>query len=33
VEERERCARELQALGLEPLPSMANFLVVPVEEA
>jgi imidazoleglycerol-phosphate dehydratase len=33
VEERERLARALRALGLEPLPSSANFLFVPVEEA
>ena len=33
VEERERCARALQALGLEPLPSATNFLFVPIEDA
>ena len=32
VEERERLARSLRALGLEPLPSWANFLFVPVDE-
>jgi imidazoleglycerol phosphate dehydratase HisB/histidinol-phosphate/aromatic aminotransferase/cobyric acid decarboxylase-like protein len=32
VEERERLARSLRALGLEPLPSRANFLFVPVDE-
>ena len=32
VEERERLARSLRALGLEPLPSLANFLFVPVDE-
>jgi imidazoleglycerol phosphate dehydratase HisB len=32
VEERERLARGLRALGLEPLPSRTNFLFVPVEE-
>jgi histidinol-phosphate aminotransferase/imidazoleglycerol-phosphate dehydratase/histidinol-phosphatase len=31
VEERERLARGLRALGLEPLPSRTNFLFVPVE--
>ena len=31
VAERERLARELRALGLEPLPSHTNFLFVPVE--
>lgn len=30
--ERERCLRALEALGLEPLPSVTNFLFVPVEE-
>jgi histidinol-phosphate/aromatic aminotransferase/cobyric acid decarboxylase-like protein/imidazoleglycerol phosphate dehydratase HisB len=30
VEERERLARGLRALGLEPLPSHTNFLFVPV---
>jgi imidazoleglycerol-phosphate dehydratase / histidinol-phosphatase len=33
VEERERLARGLRALGLEPLPSRTNFLFVPVEGA
>ncbi len=33
VEERERLADELRGLGLEPLPSRANFLFVPVENA
>jgi imidazoleglycerol-phosphate dehydratase/histidinol-phosphatase len=32
LEERERLARGLRALGLEPLPSYANFLFVPVLE-
>ena len=32
VEERERLARALRALGLEPLPSYGNFLFVPVDE-
>jgi histidinol-phosphate/aromatic aminotransferase/cobyric acid decarboxylase-like protein/imidazoleglycerol phosphate dehydratase HisB len=32
VEERERCARALRALGLAPLPSATNFLFVPVED-
>ncbi len=32
VEERERCARALFALGLEPLPSATNFLFVPATE-
>jgi len=32
VEERERCARALRSLGLEPLPSRANFLYVPIDE-
>jgi imidazoleglycerol-phosphate dehydratase / histidinol-phosphatase len=32
VEERERLARGLRALGLEPLPSRTNFLFVPVED-
>jgi histidinol-phosphate/aromatic aminotransferase/cobyric acid decarboxylase-like protein/imidazoleglycerol phosphate dehydratase HisB len=32
VEERERLARALRALGLEPLPSHANFLLVPVDD-
>jgi histidinol-phosphate aminotransferase/imidazoleglycerol-phosphate dehydratase/histidinol-phosphatase len=31
VEERERMARGLRALGLEPLPSRTNFLFVPLE--
>ena len=32
VEERERLARGLRALGLDPLPSRTNFLFVPVED-
>jgi imidazoleglycerol-phosphate dehydratase/histidinol-phosphatase len=32
VEERERLASALRALGLEPLPSAGNFLFVPVDE-
>jgi histidinol-phosphate/aromatic aminotransferase/cobyric acid decarboxylase-like protein/imidazoleglycerol phosphate dehydratase HisB len=32
VEERDRLARALRPLGLEPLPSWANFLFVPVDE-
>jgi len=32
LEERERLARGLRALGLQPLPSWANFLYVPVSE-
>ena len=32
VAERERCAKALTELGLEPLPSRTNFLFVPVEE-
>jgi imidazoleglycerol phosphate dehydratase HisB len=32
VEERERLASSLRAIGLEPLPSQANFLYVPVED-
>ena len=32
LEERERCTRALRSLGLEPLPSRANFLFVPVAE-
>jgi histidinol-phosphate/aromatic aminotransferase/cobyric acid decarboxylase-like protein/imidazoleglycerol phosphate dehydratase HisB len=31
VEERERLARGLRALGLEPLPSRTNFVFVPLE--
>ena len=31
VDERERLARGLRALGLEPLPSWTNFVFVPVE--
>jgi len=31
--ERDRLAQELRALGLDPLPSWANFLYVPLEEA
>jgi imidazoleglycerol-phosphate dehydratase/histidinol-phosphatase len=33
VEERERLASGLRALGLSPLPSRANFLYVPVDSA
>jgi histidinol-phosphate aminotransferase len=33
LEERERLAGRLRELGLEPLPSRANFLYVPVEGA
>jgi histidinol-phosphate/aromatic aminotransferase/cobyric acid decarboxylase-like protein/imidazoleglycerol phosphate dehydratase HisB len=32
LDERERLATELRALGFEPLPSRANFLFVPVED-
>lgn len=32
VEERERLAAELRALGFEPLPSRANFVFLPVAE-
>ena len=32
VEERERLATELRTLGLEPLPSHANFVFVPVDD-
>jgi histidinol-phosphate/aromatic aminotransferase/cobyric acid decarboxylase-like protein/imidazoleglycerol phosphate dehydratase HisB len=32
VEERERLVQAMHALGLEPLPSRANFLYVPVED-
>jgi len=32
IEERDRTARGLRALGLEPLPSWTNFLFVPLEE-
>jgi histidinol-phosphate/aromatic aminotransferase/cobyric acid decarboxylase-like protein/imidazoleglycerol phosphate dehydratase HisB len=32
VEERERLASELRALGLDPLPSHTNFVFVPVDE-
>jgi histidinol-phosphate/aromatic aminotransferase/cobyric acid decarboxylase-like protein/imidazoleglycerol phosphate dehydratase HisB len=32
IEERERCARALEALGLAPLPSRANFLFVPLDD-
>lgn len=32
IEERERLARALQALGLAPWPSRANFLFVPVDD-
>src|SRR5262249_11521866 len=30
IEERERVAEEMRRLGLEPLPSPANFLYIPV---
>jgi histidinol-phosphate/aromatic aminotransferase/cobyric acid decarboxylase-like protein/imidazoleglycerol phosphate dehydratase HisB len=33
LEERERLARGLRALGLEPLPSWTNFLFVPVPDS
>jgi len=33
IEERERLAAELRSLGYEPLPSYANFVYVPTEEA
>jgi histidinol-phosphate aminotransferase len=33
IEERERLAGELRALGLEPLPSETNFLAVPLDNA
>ena len=32
LEERGRLAGELRTVGLEPLPSHANFLCVPVED-
>ena len=32
VEERERLATELRALGLDPLPSHTNFVFVPVDD-
>jgi histidinol-phosphate aminotransferase len=32
VEERDRCDAALREIGLEPLPSRANFLFVPTEE-
>ena len=32
IEERERLASSLRALGLEPLPSATNFLYVPVQD-
>ncbi|HLE99441.1 MAG TPA: aminotransferase class I/II-fold pyridoxal phosphate-dependent enzyme [Gaiellaceae bacterium] len=32
IEERERCARALAALGLHPLASATNFLFIPVDE-
>jgi imidazoleglycerol-phosphate dehydratase/histidinol-phosphatase len=32
LEERDRVARALRALGLQPLPSWTNFLFVPLEE-
>ena len=33
IEERERLAAELRKLGYEPLPSYANFVYVPTDEA
>src|SRR6185436_2458350 len=33
IEERELFAASLRAIGLEPLPSNANFLFVPVDDA
>lgn len=33
IAERERLAEELRSLGLSPLPSLGNFLYVPVESA
>jgi histidinol-phosphate/aromatic aminotransferase/cobyric acid decarboxylase-like protein/imidazoleglycerol phosphate dehydratase HisB len=33
IEERERLAEELRALGFEPLPSSANFVYVPTADA
>jgi histidinol-phosphate/aromatic aminotransferase/cobyric acid decarboxylase-like protein/imidazoleglycerol phosphate dehydratase HisB len=33
IEERERLATELRGLGFEPLPSYANFVYVPTEQA
>jgi histidinol-phosphate aminotransferase len=33
IAERDRLAQQLRALGLEPLPSWANFLYVPLAEA
>jgi histidinol-phosphate aminotransferase len=33
IEERERLAEALRALGLEPLPSHANFVYVPLDDA
>ena len=32
IEERERLASSLRAVGLEPLPSHANFLFVPIDD-
>ena len=32
IEERERLASSLRAIGLEPLPSYANFLFVPMDD-
>jgi len=32
IEERDRLATELRALGLDPLPSHANFVFVPVDD-
>jgi histidinol-phosphate/aromatic aminotransferase/cobyric acid decarboxylase-like protein/imidazoleglycerol phosphate dehydratase HisB len=33
LEERDRLAKELRALGYEPLPSYANFVYVPTDDA
>jgi histidinol-phosphate aminotransferase len=33
LEERERFAERLRGLGYEPLPSHANFVYVPVDDA
>jgi histidinol-phosphate aminotransferase len=33
IEERERLADDLRGIGLDPLPSAANFLYVPLEQA
>ena len=32
IEERERLATELRGMGLDPLPSHANFVFVPVND-